>query len=51
VQIAMDPATLNQGRHHGQYADSIENPNGYCPNNATGVLLPDVFVTPLQYMD
>jgi hypothetical protein len=26
-------------------------PNGYCPNHATGVTLPDVVVTPLQYDD
>jgi hypothetical protein len=27
-------------------------PNGYCPNNSTGVKLPDDFVvTPLQYVD
>jgi len=24
---------------------------GYCPNHATGVLLPDFMVTPLQYVD
>ena len=35
-----------------QHADSSENPNGYCPNHATGVKLPDDFVvTPLQYVD
>jgi hypothetical protein len=29
-----------------------EVPNGYCPNHATGVELPDDFaVTPLQYVD
>jgi len=29
-----------------------ENVNGYCPNHATGVKLPDDFVvTPLQYAD
>lgn len=28
-----------------------ENPGGYCPNHATGVTLPDVVVTPLQYVD
>jgi hypothetical protein len=27
-------------------------PNGYCPNHATGVRLPDDFVvTPLEYVD
>jgi hypothetical protein len=52
VQLAKDTATLNQGRHHGQYADSIENLRGYCPNHSTGVKLPDDFVvTPLQYVD
>lgn len=30
----------------------FENVNGYCPNHATGVKLPDDFVvTPLQYVD
>ena len=29
-----------------------KNPNGYCPNHATGVKLPDDFVvTPLHYVD
>jgi peptide-methionine (S)-S-oxide reductase len=36
--------------YHQQYLD--KNPNGYCPNHATGVTLPDDFVvTPLQYVD
>ena len=36
--------------YHQQYLDKI--PNGYCPNHATGVTLPDGFaVTPLQYVD
>jgi hypothetical protein len=36
----------------GQHAERLENPNGYCPNHATGVKLPDDFViTPLQYVD
>jgi peptide-methionine (S)-S-oxide reductase len=36
--------------HHQQYL--AKNPNGYCPNHATGVTLPDSFaVTPLQYVD
>jgi hypothetical protein len=26
-------------------------PNGYCPNHATGVQLPDLQVTPLQYVE
>jgi hypothetical protein len=29
----------------------VKNPNGYCPNHATGVTFPDVVVTPLQYAD
>jgi peptide-methionine (S)-S-oxide reductase len=36
--------------YHQQYLDKV--PNGYCPNHATGVKLPDDFVvTPLQYVD
>jgi peptide-methionine (S)-S-oxide reductase len=36
--------------YHQQYLDKV--PNGYCPNHATGVRLPDDFVvTPLQYVD
>ncbi len=35
--------------YHQQYL--VRNPNGYCPNHATGVRLPDVAVTPLQYAD
>jgi peptide-methionine (S)-S-oxide reductase len=36
--------------YHQQYLDKI--PNGYCPNHATGVKLPDGFaVTPLEYVD
>ena len=35
-----------------QFSDLSENVNGYCPNHATGVKLPDDFVvTPLQYVD
>jgi hypothetical protein len=35
-----------------QYRGMLEVPNGYCPNHATGVRLPDDFkVTPLQYVD
>jgi hypothetical protein len=29
----------------------VKVPNGYCPNHATGVKLPDIEVTPLQYAD
>ena len=36
--------------YHQQYL--AKEPNGYCPNHATGVKLPDDFVvTPLQYVD
>jgi peptide-methionine (S)-S-oxide reductase len=36
--------------YHQQYL--VHNPNGYCPNHATGVTLPDDFVVkPLQYVD
>ena len=36
--------------YHQQYLEKV--PNGYCPNHATGVTLPDDFVvTPLQYVD
>ena len=36
--------------YHQQYLDKV--PNGYCPNHATGVTLPDGFATtPLQYVD
>jgi len=36
--------------YHQQYLSKV--PNGYCPNHATGVKLPDDFaVTPLQYVD
>ncbi|MFL5793043.1 MAG: peptide-methionine (S)-S-oxide reductase MsrA, partial [Actinomycetota bacterium] len=37
--------------YHQQYLD--KNPNGYCPNHATGVRLPDDFAipsTPLEYV-
>jgi peptide-methionine (S)-S-oxide reductase len=36
--------------YHQQYL--VKVPNGYCPNHATGITLPDDFtVTPLQYVD
>ena len=36
--------------YHQQYLDKV--PNGYCPNHATGVTLPEGFaVTPLQYVE
>jgi peptide-methionine (S)-S-oxide reductase len=36
--------------YHQQYLDKV--PNGYCPNHATGITLPEGFaVTPLQYAE
>jgi peptide-methionine (S)-S-oxide reductase len=35
--------------YHQQYL--AKNPYGYCPDHRTGVLLPDVVATPLQYVD
>jgi peptide-methionine (S)-S-oxide reductase len=35
--------------YHQQYLAKV--PNGYCPNHATGVKLPDIVVTPLQYVE
>ena len=35
--------------YHQQYLS--KNPNGYCPNHATGVRFPDQAITPLQYVD
>ena len=35
--------------YHQQYLAKV--PNGYCPNHATGVSLPDVKVTPLEYIE
>ncbi len=38
--------------YHQQYLD--KNPRGYCPNHATGVILPDdssIPSRPLQYVD
>ena len=35
--------------YHQQYLS--KNPNGYCPNHATGVRLPGQAITPLQYVD
>jgi peptide-methionine (S)-S-oxide reductase len=44
------PAFYYAEDYHQQYLQ--KNPNGYCPNHATGVKLPDDFVvTPLQYVD
>jgi peptide-methionine (S)-S-oxide reductase len=36
--------------YHQQYLDKV--PNGYCPNHATGVTLPEGFAaTPIRYVD
>ena len=35
--------------YHQQYL--VTHPNGYCPNHSTGVTLPDLEVTPLQYAE
>ena len=35
--------------YHQQYLE--KDPYGYCPNHATGVKLPNVEVTPLQYVE
>jgi peptide-methionine (S)-S-oxide reductase len=35
--------------YHQQYLDKV--PFGYCPNHATGVKLPNIEVTPLQYVE
>jgi peptide-methionine (S)-S-oxide reductase len=44
------PAFYFAEDYHQQYLDKV--PNGYCPNHATGVKLPDDFVvTPLQYVE
>ena len=44
------PSFYHAEDYHQQYLQ--KNPNGYCPNHATGVKLPDDFVvTPLQYVD
>jgi peptide-methionine (S)-S-oxide reductase len=50
TEIARAPAFYYAEEYHQQYL--AKNPNGYCPNHATGVKLPDDFVvTPLQYID
>ncbi|HET9457497.1 MAG TPA: peptide-methionine (S)-S-oxide reductase MsrA [Candidatus Limnocylindrales bacterium] len=49
VDAAQNPFYFAE-EYHQQYL--AKNPNGYCPNHATGVKLPDEFVaTPLQYVD
>jgi peptide-methionine (S)-S-oxide reductase len=49
TEIAPAPAFYYAEDYHQQYL--AKNVNGYCPNHATGVLLPDVVVTPLQYVE
>jgi peptide-methionine (S)-S-oxide reductase len=50
TEIREAPAFYFAEDYHQQYL--AKNPNGYCPNHATGVKLPDDFVvTPLQYVD
>jgi peptide-methionine (S)-S-oxide reductase len=50
TEIAAAPTFYYAEDYHQQYL--AKNPNGYCPNHATGVKLPDDFVvTPLQYVD
>ena len=50
TEIAPAPEFYYAEDEHQQYLAKV--PNGYCPNHATGVTLPDDFVvTPLQYVD
>jgi peptide-methionine (S)-S-oxide reductase len=50
TEIKPAPAFYYAEDYHQQYL--AKNPQGYCPNHATGVKLPDDFVvTPLQYVD
>ena len=50
TEIAPAPEFYYAEDEHQQYLAKV--PNGYCPNHATGVKLPDNFaVTPLQYVD
>jgi peptide-methionine (S)-S-oxide reductase len=50
TQIVDAPPFYYAEEYHQQYLD--KNPQGYCPNHATGVRLPgDLVVTPLQYVD
>jgi peptide-methionine (S)-S-oxide reductase len=49
TEIKLAPEFYYAEDYHQQYL--AKNPNGYCPNHATGVTFPDVVVTPLQYVD
>jgi peptide-methionine (S)-S-oxide reductase len=50
TEIAPAPPFYYAEDYHQQYL--AKNVNGYCPNHATGVKVPDDFVvTPLQYVD
>jgi peptide-methionine (S)-S-oxide reductase len=50
TEIREAPAFFFAEAYHQQYL--VKVPNGYCPNHATGVKLPDgVAVTSLQYVD
>ena len=50
TEIGPAPEFYYAEDYHQQYL--AKEPNGYCPNHATGVRLPDDFaVTPLQYVD
>src|SRR4051812_45918101 len=50
TEIAPAPTFYYAEDYHQQYLAKV--PNGYCPNHATGVRLPDDFkVTPLQFVD
>jgi peptide-methionine (S)-S-oxide reductase len=50
TEIAPAPPFYYAEDYHQQYL--AKNPNGYCPNHATGVTLPAEYrVTPLSYVD